>query len=327
MEYRRLGRTGLKVSILSFGTWLTFGEQGDFGNNLAMLSVARENGINSFDTAEGYGHGTAEEMLGAALEQLYWDRAAYVLATKLYTGTRNCVNMRQTLNRKYLMQAIDESLDRLRTNFVDLVYCHRPDPETPIEETVWAMSDMVAAGKAHYWGTSEWSAGQVREAFDIAERYRLRKPCMEQPEYNLFKRWRLETEYSTLHSELGLGMATWSPLASGLLTGKYQDGVPRGSRASLPGYGWLKTWLTDPDRNKKVQQFRAIANSLGATAAHLAIAWCGKNPAVSTVILGASNPGQLKENLKALDVLPLLSADVMNRIQDVFSMSEIVTHP
>ena len=318
MEYRRLGRAGLKVSVLSYGTWVTFAEQGDLANALASLAVAREAGVNLFDTAEAYGQGQAEELLGAALEQLGWDRATYVLATKLYWGVRNCVNMHQTLNRKYLMQAIDGSLERLRTPFVDLLYCHRPDAQTPIEETVWAMSDIVAAGKAHYWGTSEWPAEQIRTAWEVADRYGLRKPSMEQPEYNLFKRARVEGEYTTLHAEIGLGLTTWSPLASGLLTGKYRDGVPAGSRGCLPGYGWLTPWLVDAKRNHQVQELDVIARAIGATPAQLAIAWCTMNPVVSTVILGASNPGQLNENLRAMDVVPRLSADVMDRIADQF---------
>jgi voltage-dependent potassium channel beta subunit len=318
MDYRRLGRAGLKVSVLSYGTWVTFAEQGDLSNAIATLAVARQAGINHFDTADAYGQGQAEELLGSALEQLGWDRATYVLATKLYSGVRNCVNMRQTLNRKYLMQAIDESLDRLRTRFVDLLYCHRPDPDTPIEETVWTMSDIVAAGKAHYWGTSDWPAEQILAAWEVADRYGLRKPSMEQVEYNLFKRANVEGEYATLHREIGLGLTTWSPLASGLLTGKYRDSVPPGSRGSLPGYGWLKACLIDEERNRRVSDLEAIARTIDATLAQLAIAWCMMNPAVSTVILGASRPDQLRENLRATDVIPRLSAEVMARIGNLF---------
>jgi voltage-dependent potassium channel beta subunit len=322
MKYRRLGRTGLKVSVLSYGTWVTFAEQGDLTNAVASLIMARQAGINFFDTAEAYGQGRAESLLGAALKQVGWDRATYVLATKLYWGVRNCVNMRQTLNRKYLMQAIDESLERLQTPFVDLLYCHRPDLYTPIEETVWAMSDIIAAGKAHYWGTSEWPAEQIRAAWDVADRYGLRKPSMEQPEYNLFKRAKVEDEYATLHGEIGLGLTTWSPLASGLLTGKYRDGVPAGSRGSLPGYDWLKAWLVDEERNRQVREFDGIARMIDATPAQLAIAWCTMNPAVSTVILGASSPDQLRENLRAIDIIPRLSAGVMCRIGDLFQDSD-----
>lgn len=318
MEYRRLGTTGLRVSVLSYGTWVTFAEQGDLSNAMASLTVARQAGINSFDTAEVYGRGRAEELLGSALEELGWDRATYVLSTKLYWGVRECVNMRRTLNRKYLMQAMDESLGRLRASFVDIVFCHRFDPETSLEETVWAMSDIIAAGKAHYWGTSEWPTERIRAAWEVADRYGLRKPCVEQPEYNLFKRERIEGEYAALQREIGLGFTTWSPLASGLLTGKYRNGIPAGSRASLPGYGWLKEWLVDGERNDRVRELDAIARALGATPAQLAIAWCTKNPTVSTVILGASDPDQLRENLSALRAVPQLSREVMGRIEHHF---------
>lgn len=318
MEYRRLGSAGLKVSVLSYGTWVTFAEQGDLHNAIATLMVARQEGVNFFDTAETYGQGRAEDLLGRALEELQWDRATYVLSTKLYWGSRNCVNMRETLNRKYLMQAIDESLDRLRTPFVDLLFCHRPDPETPIEEIVWTMSDIVAAGKAHYWGTSEWPAEQIRAAWDVADRYRLRKPSMEQPEYNLFRRSRVEAEYSTLHRDIGLGLTTWSPLASGLLTGKYVNGVPPGSRGSVPGFGWLKERLVDRQLNARVRELEILARKIDATPAQVAIAWCTLPPAVSTVILGASGPDQLRENLGAMKVVSRLSPDILHLINALF---------
>lgn len=318
MEYRRLGRAGLRVSVLAYGTWVTFAEQGDLPTAVESLAVARQAGVNLFDTADCYGHGQAEMLLGRALEQLGWDRATYVLSTKLFSGLRDCVNMRQTLNRKYLMQAIDESLARLRTPFVDLLYCHRPDPETPVEETVWAMSDIIAAGKAHYWGTSGWPVEQVRQAWECAERYRLRKPSMEQVEYNLFKRASLEGAYAARLAEMGVGIATWSPLAAGLLSGKYQHAIPRGSRAGLPGYDWLKNWLVDDERNSRVRELTAIAHALGATPAQLAIAWCTRNQMLSSVILGASSPAQLRENLRAVELAPLLTADVMQRIDRIF---------
>ncbi|HEX8611285.1 MAG TPA: aldo/keto reductase [Telluria sp.] len=318
MEYRRLGQSGLRVSVLAYGTWVTFAEQGELSNAIESLTVARQAGVNLFDTADAYGHGQAEILLGRALEQLGWDRATYVLSTKVYSGLRNCVNMCQTLNRKYLLQAIDESLERLRTPFVDLLYCHRPDPATPVEETVWAMSDIVAAGKAHYWGTSGWSVEQIRQAWECAERYRLRKPSMEQTEYNLFKRASLEGAYATRLSEMGVGIATWSPLAAGLLSGKYRNAIPRGSRACLPGYDWLKTWLVDEERNSQVRELEAVAHALGATPAQLAIAWCTTNPALSSVILGASSAAQLRDNLRAIEVVPLLTAEVMRRIDRIF---------
>ena len=222
--------------------------------------------------------------------------------------------MRNTLNRKYLLQAIDGSLERLGLDFVDLLFCHRPDPETPIEETVWAMSDIISAGKALYWGTSEWSADEIRDAWDIAERHHLHKPVMEQPQYNLFWRDRVEKEYAGLYDDIGLGLTTWSPLASGLLTGKYLDGIPEGSRAALPGYEWLRDMLTDEKRNAKVRELAAVADELGCTLSQLAIAWCAKNPHVSSVITGASRVEQVHENMGALEVIPKLTDDVLERI-------------
>jgi voltage-dependent potassium channel beta subunit len=252
--------------------------------------------------------------MGQAIASLGWPRNDYVLSTKLFWGINGGVNMRNTLNRKYLRQAIDGSLERLGLDFVDLVYCHRPDPETPVEETVWAMSDMIVQGKALYWGTSEWPAELLRRAWDFARDNHLHAPVVEQPQYNLLWRDRVEREYAPLYDGIGLGLTTWSPLSSGLLTGKYLDGVPDGSRATLPGYEWLAKLLTDPERNEKVRGLRSLAEELGCTLAQLAIAWCAKNPHVSTVITGASRVEQVHENLGALDVLAKLTDDVMDRI-------------
>jgi voltage-dependent potassium channel beta subunit len=314
MEYRRLGRTGLKVSVLSFGSWVTFGPQ--LAGSLAedCLAAAYDAGVNFFDNAEAYSAGESERIMGEAIASLGWPRHSYVLSTKLFWGLHPGVNMRNTLNRKYLRQAIDASLERLGLDFVDLVYCHRPDPETPVEETAWAMSDMITAGQALYWGTSEWSAEQLREAWDIADRHNLHKPVVEQPQYNLLWRDRVEQEYAPLYDSIGLGLTTWSPLSSGLLTGKYLDGIPEGSRATLPGYEWLAGLLTDPERNEKVRNLRSVAEELDCTLAQLAIAWCAKNPHVSSVITGASRVEQVHENLAALDVLPKLTDEVMGRI-------------
>jgi voltage-dependent potassium channel beta subunit len=315
MEYRRLGRSGLQVSVLSFGSWVTFGPQ--LAGSLAedCLGAAYEAGVNFFDNAEAYADGESERIMGQAIASLGWPRWSYVLSTKLFWGIHGeAVNMRNTLNRKYLMQAIDGSLERLGLDFVDIVYCHRPDPETPIEETVWAMSDMISDGKAHYWGTSEWSAEEIREAYEVAQRHHLHAPVVEQPQYNLLERKRVEREYARLYDGIGLGLTTWSPLASGLLTGKYLDGVPEGSRATLEGYEWLQGMLTDEKRNAKVRKMKDVADELGCTLAQLALAWCVKNPHVSTVITGASRVEQVHENLAALDVLPLLTEDVMTRL-------------
>jgi voltage-dependent potassium channel beta subunit len=225
------------------------------------------------------------------------------------------VNAHLTLNRKYLLEAIDPSLERLGLDHLDLIYCHRPDPETPVEETVWAMSDIVDSGRALYWGTSEWSADEIRAAWEVAERHHLRKPVVEQPEYNLFRRRKVEVEFARLYEDIGLGLTTWSPLASGLLTGKYLDGVPEDSRAALPGYGWLRDQLTDPDRNAKVRKLAAVADDVGCSLAQLAIAWCARNPHVSSVITGASRVEQVHENLAALDVLDRLDDAVVARIE------------
>ena len=317
MEYRRLGPTGLKVSVLSFGSWVTFGTQVDTGLARECLSAARDAGVNFFDNAESYAGGESERIMGQAIAELNWPRWSYVISTKLYWGIHDAPNMQLTLNRKYLMQAIDGSLERMGLDFVDLLFCHRADPDTPIEETVWAMSDIVSSGKALYWGTSEWTADEIRAAWDIAERHHLHKPVMEQPQYNLFERRKVEREYARLYDDIGLGLTTWSPLASGLLTGKYLDGVPDDSRAALPGYEWLRDALTDEGRNAKVKQLAGIAERLDATLAQLAIAWCAANPNVSTVITGASRVEQVHENLAALDVLAQLTPEVLAEIKEI----------
>ena len=312
MIYRRLGRAGVKVSLFSFGTWLTFAEQADRSDAVQLLGTARHAGINLFDTAEAYGGGAAERLLGATIERLGWDRATYLLSTKLYWGVRGTVNMQRTLNRKYLLQGIDECLERLRTRFVDLLYCHRPDPDTEVEEVVWAMSDIIAAGKAHYWGTSEWPPERIVEAIEIAERHHLRRPAMEQPEYNLLKRERLETLYAPLARNHGLGLCAWSPLASGLLTGKYvEGGAAAGTRAALAGHEWLARQLLDPEANRTVARVARAARSIGCSPAQLSLAWCARNPDRSSVILGARTPDQLVHNLEALRVLPHLTPAVM----------------
>lgn len=320
MTYRRLGRSGLKVSVLSFGSWVTFHDQIDHGLATDCIAAAAENGVNFFDNAEVYAGGRSEEMMGKAFEALGWPRNSYVVSTKFYWGLdRDAPNMHFTLNRKYLMQAIDRSLERFGLDFVDLVYCHRADPETPIEETVRAMSDIIDQGKAHYWGTSEWSADEIRAAWEVAERHHLHKPVMEQPEYNLFRRRKVEKDYARLYEDIGLGTTTWSPLASGLLTGKYLDGVPEGSRATLPGYEWVRKRLTDPDRNATVRELKAVADELGCSLAQLSIAWCAANPNVSTVITGASSVEQVHENMKALDVLEQLDDGLLDRIDGVMA--------
>lgn len=317
MEYRRLGRSGLQVSVLSFGSWVTFGPQLDENLAADCLATAFDAGVNFFDNAESYAGGESERLMGAAIRKLGWARQTYVVSTKLFWGLHDVPNMQNTLNRKYLMQAIDGSLERLGLDFVDLLFCHRSDPDTPVEETVWAMSDIVASGRALYWGTSEWSGAEIAAAHAVAAREHLHHPVMEQPQYNLLWRERVENEYRRLYDEFGLGLTTWSPLASGLLSGKYLDGVPADSRAALPGYEWLQGSVTDAKRSAKVRRFKEVADDLGCTLSQLAIAWCARNPHVSTVITGASRVSQLQENLGALDVLPQLTGDVMQRIDEI----------
>jgi voltage-dependent potassium channel beta subunit len=319
MTYRRLGRAGVRVSVLSFGSWVSFRDQLDDDRALACMEAAHAAGVNFFDNAESYAGGESERIMGRALRALGWPREDYLVSTKFFWGRSDRVNLRRTLNRKYLLQAIDGSLERLGLDFVDLAFCHRADPETPIEETVWAMHDIVASGKALYWGTSEWSAAEIRAAWHIAERDRLHKPVMEQPEYNLLHRARVEQEYARLYEDLGIGTTTWSPLASGLLSGKYLEGVPEGSRAALAGYEALAERLTAEEANARVRRLVPLAEELGCTLAQLAIAWCAHNPNVSTVITGASRVEQVRENMAALDVLPLLTDDVAERVDEALA--------
>jgi len=319
MTYRRLGRSGLKVSVLSFGSWVSFGPQLDVEKGAACMEAAYEAGVNFFDNAEVYAGGKSEQIMGDIIADLGWERHSYVISSKFMMGIHDGVNTRHTLNRKYLLEAIEPSLERLGLEHLDLVFCHRPDPETPIEETVWAMSDIISAGYAHYWGTSEWPAADIRAAWDIAERHHLHKPVMEQPQYNLFTRDRVEEEYARLYEDIGLGLTTWSPLASGLLTGKYMDGVPEGSRATLEGYEWLREMVTDEEANEQVRELTEIADELDCTLAQLSIAWCAKNPNVSTVITGASRVEQVHENMVSLDVMEELDDALMERIEEIMS--------
>jgi voltage-dependent potassium channel beta subunit len=315
MNYRRLGRSGLQVSELSLGSWVTYGNQVDRRTARESLAAARDAGVNFFDNAEVYAQGRAEEIMGQALKELAWPRVSYIISTKFFWGLREAPNQYHTLNRKYLLNAIDGSLARLQLDYVDLVYCHRADPKTPIEETVWAMSDMVSRGKALYWGTSEWNADEIRAAYEIAERHHLHKPVMEQPQYNLFCRKRVEQEYKRLYDDIGLGLTTWSPLASGLLTGKYGKGVPPGSRAEVQGYDWLRSELTDARKNEIVRKLASIADELGCTVGQLAIAWVLRNPHVSTVITGASKVEQIPENMKAAEIAAQITRELKQEIE------------
>jgi voltage-dependent potassium channel beta subunit len=319
MQYRRLGRSGLKVSLLSFGSWVSFGPQ-LFGDGAReSLAAAYGAGINFFDNAEVYAGGQSETIMGRAIKELGWPRHTYVVSSKFFWGIEDSVNTRNTLNRKYLLHAVEGSLQRLGLDFLDLIFCHRADPQTPIDETVWAMHDIIESGRALYWGTSEWSAEEIRAAWQVAERDHLHRPVMEQPQYNLFERHKVEVEFAPLYEEIGLGLTIWSPLASGLLSGKYLDGVPEGSRATLPGYSWLAEALTDPNANKAVRALKHVADDLGVTLAQLSIAWCAANPHVSTVITGASRVDQVHENVGALAALDKLTPEVMARIDAIFA--------
>ena len=318
MKYRHLGKAGIQVSELSLGSWITF--QTRFGVETAaeLMAAAYDAGVNFFDNAEAYAHGQSEEVMGAALRKLGWRRGSYLISTKLFWGLHDGVNEVQTLNRKYLLEGIDGSLQRLGMDYVDLVYCHRPDPSTPIEETVWAMHNIIERGKALYWGTSEWSAAEILTAIQIAEQHHLHKPVVEQPIYNLFDRHRFAAEYDAVYEDYGYGSTTWSPLASGLLTGKYNDGIPEGSRGDVSRYDWLDELLTDQGRIARVRALEPLANEMGATLAQFSIAWCLQNPYVSSVITGATRLEQVEENMKAADLADRFTPDVMAEIDKIF---------
>jgi voltage-dependent potassium channel beta subunit len=320
MIYRRLGRAGLQVSALSLGSWVTYHNQVDAPSAVELMAAAFDAGVNFFDNAEVYAGGLSEEVMGQALKKLAWPRLNYIVSTKFFWGLAregNTVNRKDTLNRKYLMQAMDGSLRRFGLDHIDLIYCHRPDPHTPVEETARAMNDLIVQGKALYWGTSEWSATDIRAAWDVAHRYGWHKPVVEQPQYNLFHRQRVEQEYARLYDDIGLGLTTWSPLASGLLTGKYRNGIPSGSRGALDNLAFLRDGLTDPAKNAAVGKLEPIAAELGCSVAQLAVAWAVKNPRVSTVITGASKLSQLQTNLASLELADKLTPEVLARIDAI----------
>ena len=318
MEYRRLGSAGLQVSALSYGAWVTFGTQVDDDTAYELMKTAYDAGVNFFDNAEAYAGGQAEIVMGKVIKRAGWKRSDLVLSTKIFWGGSGPND--RGLSRKHIIEGVDAALKRLQTDYVDLVFAHRPDLHTPIEETVRAFNHVINQGKAFYWGTSEWSAAQIMEAYAVARREHLIPPQMEQPQYHMFHRERVEVEYAHLYEEIGLGTTIWSPLASGLLTGKYNQGMPEGTRATLEGYEWLRHRFTDDEaarRISKVGQLMDIADELGCTMAQLALAWTLKNPHVSTAITGASKPEQIVENMKAIDVVPQLTGDVMERIEQI----------
>jgi voltage-dependent potassium channel beta subunit len=320
MEYRHLGKTGIRVSELSLGSWVTFKNQVDVDAAVEIMSAAYDAGVNFFDNAEAYARGESERVMGEALKKLGWRRGSYLITTKLFWGLNDGINEKHTLNRKRLIEGINGSLERLQLDYVDVLYCHRPDKTTPIGETVWAMHNIIEWGKAMYWGTSEWSAAEIVEAIAFAEKHHLHKPVTEQPVYNLFERKRFSGEYVRFYQEYGYGATTFSPLASGVLSGKYLNGIPEGSRASLKGFDWVKENATKQETVAKVQALSAIAQELGCTLSQLSLAWCLKNPFLSSVITGATSIKQLNENMKAGEVAPKLTPEILERIDQAFGV-------
>lgn len=319
MEYRRMGKTGLQLSILSFGSWVTFHKQIDEGIADELMGLAYDNGVNFFDNAEVYALGESEKLMGRVLKKKGWDRTSYTVSSKVFFGWRGKNNKpNQTgLSRKHLVEACHEALQRLQTDYLDIFFCHRPDKNVPIEEVVWTMNMLMQQGKILYWGTSEWSGVEIMEAHRVASEYKLIGPSVEQPQYSLLERYKLEKEYGMIFKTVGLGTTIWSPLASGLLTGKYNNGIPEGSRFALEGFDWLKNqWMID-DKLSKVKALTSFANELGIPVATLSIAWAVKNPNVTTAILGATKKEQLLENLRAIEVLPKLTPEVMQKIEDI----------
>jgi voltage-dependent potassium channel beta subunit len=320
MEYRRLGKSGLKVSALSFGSWLTFGKQ--IGNDSAenLMKMAYDNGVNFFDNAEIYARGQSEIVMGSILKKMAWSRDSYTVSSKVFFGLGGDLAPTQKgLSRKHVVEACHQAMQRLQVDYLDLYFCHRPDKETPIEETVWTMHNLIQQGKILYWGTSEWSAQEIMEAHMVAQRYNLIGPVMEQPQYNMLVRDKVEVEYSQIYKTVGLGTTIWSPLASGILSGKYNDGFPEGTRLGMDGLEWLKDRTLADENLKRVKALSVFAKEMGVPMAQLAIAWCLKNPNVSTVILGASKTAQLEQNLQAFKVLELLKDDVMGKIESILN--------
>ena len=319
MEYRRLGKSGLQLSVLSFGSWVSFSKQINDKSADELMGIAFDNGINFFDNAEVYAGGESEKMMGRVLNKKKWDRTSYCVSSKAFFGWRGKENKpnQSGLSRKHLMEACNEALLRLHVDYLDLFFCHRPDKNTPIEETVFAMNTLIQQGKILYWGTSEWSGVEIMEAHRAAKEYKLIGPTMEQPQYNLFERNKVENEFSMIYKTVGMGTTIWSPLASGLLTGKYNKGIPENSRFALEGMEWLRDKFMLEDKIKKVKKLDDLATKLNVSVAALSIAWCIRNPNVTTAILGATKKQQLLDNLKALEVLPLLTTEVMEKIEKI----------
>ena len=326
MDYRKMGKTGLQLSVLSYGSWVTFAKQIDDTVSEKLMTIAYDNGINFFDNAEVYSRGESEKMMGRILKKTAWDRSSYVVSSKVFFGWRGEANKpNQTgLSRKHILEACHEALQRFQLEYLDLFFCHRPDKATPIEEVVRTMNILIQQGKILYWGTSEWCGAEIMEAHMIAQQLGLEGPAMEQPQYNLFERYKMEVDYFTIFKNIGMGTTIWSPLASGLLTGKYNNGIPENSRLGLEGFEWLKDRTLSEHKIESVRALDEVAKDLGANTATLSIAWCIKNPNVTTAILGATKENQLKENLKALDLLPKLTQEVMDKIDLVMCTKPIM---
>jgi voltage-dependent potassium channel beta subunit len=326
MEYRRMGKTGLQLSLLSFGSWVTFHKQIGDSHADELMGIAYDSGINFFDNAEVYALGESEKMMGRVLKAKKWDRTSYVVSSKAFFGWRGENNKpNQTgLSRKHLTEACNEALQRLQTDYLDLFFCHRPDKNTPIEEVVFTMNTLIQQGKILYWGTSEWSGVEIMEAHRVAQAYRLIGPAMEQPQYNLFERNKVENDYLQVFKNVGLGTTIWSPLASGLLTGKYNNGIPEGSRLAIEGFGWLKERTIMEEKFVKVKQLQTLAAELGVSLAALSIAWCIQNPNVTTAILGATKKEQLTDNLTALEVVKLLTPEVIVKIEHIMQNKPVL---
>jgi len=326
MEYRRLGKAGLQLSVLSFGSWVTFHKQISDGSADELMGIAYDNGINFFDNAEVYALGESEKMMGRVLKKKNWDRTSYTLSSKAFFGWRGKGNKpnQHGLSRKHLFEACHEALQRLQTSYLDIFFCHRPDTNVPIEEVVWAMHNLIQQGKILYWGTSMWSGAEIMEAHRVAERYNLIGPVVEQTQYNMFERYKIELDYLPVYQNVGLGTTIWSPLAAGFLTGKYNDGIPQGSRLAIEGFDWLKErWLQD-DKLAKAKELGKLAAELGVSLASMSFAWTIRNPHVTTAILGATKKEQLFENLKALDVVSKLTPEVMERIDKILQNKPVL---
>lgn len=324
MEYRRLGNSGLQVSALSLGSWLTFGKQIDKNISESLMVTAYENGINFFDNAEIYARGQSELVMGEILKKLNWDRTSYVISSKVFFGLGNAGPNQRGLSRKHIVEGCHGALERFKTDYLDLFFCHRPDKQTPIEETVYTMDNLIRQGKILYWGTSEWSASEIMEAHLVAKQNHLIGPVMEQPQYNMFTREKMEKEYLHLFRYHGMGTTVWSPLGSGLLTGKYLDGFPEDTRLNIEGLEWLKERVLREDYLGKIRKLKKVSDDIGLSLTKLALAWCLKNPNVSTVILGASKVSQLEENIGSVEAVPLLTEDVMTQIDEIWNNKPVL---